>query len=46
VLWRKGMMLMFDVATANGAALQAAIGAGNLHPAVAGDLVGRDGISN
>lgn len=46
MLWRKGMVIAMDIATADGAALQAAIGAGNLRAAVAGDITGRDGISN
>ncbi len=46
MLWRKGMIIQLDTATPNGAALQAAIGAGNLRAWVATDLVGHDGISN
>ena len=46
MLWRAGMIIQMDTATPNGAALQAAIGAGNLRAYAATDLVGRDGISN
>jgi hypothetical protein len=46
MFWRKGMMIMIDIATANGLALQTAIGAGNLRAAVPGDLVGREGTAN
>jgi hypothetical protein len=46
MFWRKGMLIMMDIATPNGAALQAAIGGGNLRAAVAGDLVGHEGLSN
>jgi hypothetical protein len=40
------MIIQVDIATPNGATLQAAIGAGNVRAWAATDLVGRTGFSN